>query len=51
MDGPIHPTAPQKGGVGRINNGIHLLFGNIPLYDLDPLFHHTPPLLPKGLAT
>jgi hypothetical protein len=44
MDGSIHPTASQEGGVGCINNGIHLLFGNISFYDLHPPFHHPTPV-------
>lgn len=31
MDGAIYTTATEQGGIGRIDNGIHLDFGDITL--------------------
>jgi hypothetical protein len=31
MNGTVNPAAPQKGGVGRIDNGIHGELGDVTL--------------------
>jgi hypothetical protein len=33
MDGPIHATATHQAGIGRIDDSIGCLPGNITLYD------------------
>jgi hypothetical protein len=44
VDGPIHPAAAQQGGIGGIDDGLHVLPGDIPLYQFqfspaDHYFH------------
>ena len=42
VDGPVHAPAPQQRGVGGVDNGVHVQFGDISGDDMQ--FHGgTPP--------